>query len=233
MSGGELKPERRSALVRGRHQVCFCGARESRTLAAMNRGIRRPALLDSTIKPPRSSRLRTGDRRSRVCRFSTDPETSSEAFPKFESYPADGAPTFRTQGVRAASLKLQGIYIREQDDFCAAQRSLIGPSQGRASPVGEGNPGRPLQPGRARRRAPFLPACSFPVPLRKRLIIPCSERRKFPVPRPIRPASGGLQSQQRHDIATLSGTERRPRRKKFPASREFGSAAAGPRARRF
>ncbi len=45
----------------------------------------------------------------------------SEALPKFESYPADCVPTFRTRGVRAASVKLQGIYVREQDGFCKSR----------------------------------------------------------------------------------------------------------------
>jgi hypothetical protein len=140
-----------------------------------------------------------------------------EAFPKFESYPADCVPIFRTRGVRTASVKLRGIDGREQDGFCTsgAARSRRTPHEGNP-PVGEGNPGRGLQPDRARSRALFSSACSFPVPLRKRLITTCSGRRKFPVPRPIRPASSGLQSQQRHDIAGLSGTGHRPRRKKIP-----------------
>ncbi len=100
--------------------------------------------------------------------------------------------------------------------FLHARRALVGPLTRATLPGWEGNPGRALQPGRARRRTPFLPTCSLPVPLRKRLIMTWSGRRKFPVPRPTRPASGGLQSQQRHDIARLCGTERRPRRKKIP-----------------
>ncbi len=94
------------------------------------------------------------------------------------------------------------------------------------SPRGEGNTGRALQPGRAWSRAPFSLSCSFPVPLRKQARIPCSGRLEFPVPRPLQPATVGLQSWQRHDIAGLPGTDADCGAKKFPASREIGSSSA-------
>ena len=39
---------------------------------------------------------------------------TSKAFPKFESYPADGTPTFRTRGAKAASVTFQGIDVLER-----------------------------------------------------------------------------------------------------------------------
>ena len=83
-----------------------------------------------------------------------------------------------------------------------------------------------LQPGCARSRAPFRP----PVPCLFRpdnhLFGACSGPVKFPVPRPLRPATGGLPSQQCDEIAGLSGSERRQRPKRLPASRQTGLSAA-------
>ncbi len=100
-------------------------------------------------------------------------------------------------------------------------------------PRGKGILAHALQPGCARSCARFSPACSFPVPLRNRLIRTCSCRLKFPVPCPRAPATGGLQIRQHHDIAELSGTERRPRRKKIPCWQGIRIVGDGPSARRF
>ena len=89
------------------------------------------------------------------------------------------------------------------------------------SRAGEGNAGRALQPGRARSRASFSPACSFPDPLRNRLIIPCSGRLKFPVPRP-RAARNRRVAKPGNAMTLQDFLERSADRgaKKFPASRE-------------
>ena len=77
-------------------------------------------------------------------------------------------------------------------------------ARGGLFPRGKGSRPRALQPSRARSPALFSPACFFPDPRRNRLISPCSSRLKFPVPRPRQPATGGLQSPQRHDIAWMT-----------------------------
>jgi hypothetical protein len=63
---------------------------------------------------------------------------------------------------------------------------------GRLFPAGEGKPGPHYNPAAPTRAPSFCPACSFPDPRGKRLIIPCFGRLKFPVPRPRQPATGGL-----------------------------------------
>ena len=147
--------------------------------------------------------------RSALCEVLSAPWSRSPSKPRA----ADTAPA-----LAPVSLYMVGVCVnRIGTDFWTNCAAIIRPfTWGRLQCAGQGDV---MQPGRADLAPSLRPPVLCLFRPDRRLLLTCSGPVKSPVPRPLQPAIGGLQSLQHHDIAGFPGSARRPRGEKRPASR--------------
>ncbi len=126
--------------------------------------------------------------RSALCEVLSAPWSRSPSKPRA----ADTTPACR-------SLYMVGCVNRIGTEFWANRAAIIPPfTWGRLQRAGQGDV---MQPGRADLAPSLRPPVLCLFRPDRRLLLTCSGPVKSPVPRPLQPAIGGLQSLQCHDIA--------------------------------